>query len=149
MSKVVELIDEAKHQCGIESDYALADAIDVGRQAISDARKGRFVPGPYILLRLAKMANRDIGQVIAEIEAERETRPKRLEWLRHHMHTALMVAIVVTSVMTMPEKANAASMTYEANNSQTTNYRVFCFVVLCMDVLKCRYRFQRRDCRGF
>lgn len=72
MSKVVELIDEAKHQCGIESDYALADAIDVGRQAISDARKGRFVPGPYILLRLAKMANRDIGQVIAEIEAERD-----------------------------------------------------------------------------
>ncbi len=116
MSKVVQLIEAARNAEGITSDNALAERLDVGRQHVSNWRKGT-VPEPYVLLRLAEMAGEDPAKAIAEVAAEREKHPERRKWLENFRTAACVAAsILVTLFVTTPEKSYAESVDTEAKS---------------------------------
>lgn len=108
MNMIAALLDEAKARQGLSSDNALAATLDVGRARISHIRQGRYIPGGYVLLRLAVMAGRDPARTIAAIEAEAEQRPTRKEWLKKFAGGTAAAMLGVTLFAAQAPKAQAA-----------------------------------------
>ena len=117
MSKAIELIEAAKEAAGLRSDNALATEIGVPRQTISEIKRGKHAPSAYIVMRLATMAGVDPLQAIADLETEREKDPVRVRWLENFRTAACVAAsVLVTMLVTTPEKAYAESIDTEAQS---------------------------------
>lgn len=79
--KTKELLLECKIAAKVSSDYALAKALGLHRQLISDYMSGKRVPDAYAAVRIALLLKRDPAEIIATIEAETEKNPaKRAFW---------------------------------------------------------------------
>ena len=113
MTKVVELLDAAKAAMGVTSDYAIAQELGIGRARVSEYRKGSYSPEAYVVLRLAQIAGEDPAKAIADVAAEREKHPDRKRWLENFRTAACWIGLaIVTTFVTPPENAHAASMRY-------------------------------------
>lgn len=85
---VNELLDQAKKALNVDSDYALAKAMEIDRGDIAHYRKGKMIPNVYAATRLAVVLDRDPIQLIAEIEAATEkNEKKRGFWQRFLSHS--------------------------------------------------------------
>ena len=65
------LLDEIKTAKGIESDYKLAQVLEVRQQTITNYRSGRNQMSDEIAYRAARMLGRAPGPVMAQIAGER------------------------------------------------------------------------------
>lgn len=74
MSTTTALLDRIKSQTGLNSDYAIAKALGISRQAVSHYRTGKNQldsNGVFIAAELLGMNHAEILSVLASIEAER------------------------------------------------------------------------------
>lgn len=71
MHTQTDLLDIAKEQAGIPSDYALAKRLNVTRQSISNMRAGRRIMTDEMALDLADLARLPAGYVLACLNVER------------------------------------------------------------------------------
>lgn len=91
--KPTEYLDAAKARLNIESDYALAKALELPPQSIPAMRKGtRNVPLD-VAFRIAITLEIDPAQVVADLEEQREKNEKRRGfWRSFQSRAACMVA---------------------------------------------------------
>ena len=80
-NRINELLDEAKKKTGTQSDYKLAQVLELTTQNISEYRHGRVKPDAYACARIAAAINKDPMELIAEIEGETaKSQAKRDFW---------------------------------------------------------------------
>jgi hypothetical protein len=89
MTSTNVLLDKAKEALGLESDYALAKALEVNNGTIAGYRKGTRQPDAYAAARLALALGRDPLELIAEIEAEHARTPTARAWWRTFLSSGL------------------------------------------------------------
>lgn len=78
---LVKLLDLARERANLPSDYALAAAIGITRQRVSQMRSRRDNPGDGVVIRLAELAELDPGYALACMHAVRAKRtPERKAW---------------------------------------------------------------------
>jgi len=93
--KPSEYFDAAKERLNIESDYALAKALELPPQSIPAMRKGtRNVPLD-VAFRLAITLELDPAQVVADLEEQREKNEKRRGFWRSFQSRAVCTAAVL------------------------------------------------------
>lgn len=82
MATTQNLLDRAKKHQGIQSDYRLAQLLNVAKTAVTNYRVGRSIPNDEIGARLAELAGDSPISVVAELHAERApTSALRSLWL--------------------------------------------------------------------
>ncbi|WP_153111050.1 hypothetical protein [Propionivibrio limicola] len=113
MTKVIELLDAVKKAKGIETNYALAKALELPTQRISDYYKGNRFPDATACLQIAKALGMEFGRVsaIVQLEAEKDEKKRGL-WEDYFKSiggyaASIALATIVTSIMT-PSPAEAA-----------------------------------------
>lgn len=77
MSKAKELLLECKIKLGIQTDYKLAQALEIHTGRVADYMNGKRAPDAYTCVRMALILGRDPAEVIAEVEADTEKNDKR------------------------------------------------------------------------
>lgn len=108
MENINKLLDAAKHAKGVTSDYALAKALELPTQRVSDYYKGSRVPDEFACLQIAKALGRPLDSVIATVKAATEKDEKRREVWENYMKSiggiaaAVFITIsrIVTGIMT-------------------------------------------------
>jgi transcriptional regulator with XRE-family HTH domain len=90
--KTVQYLDAVKRRLGISSDYALAQALDLTKQSISQLRGGAAVMSPTTAARVAAILEIDPLRVIADAELERGSDAQLWRRLRDAA-AAVLVAI--------------------------------------------------------
>ncbi|RJG00955.1 DUF3693 domain-containing protein [Noviherbaspirillum sedimenti] len=95
-----QLIDAAKQQGGLTSDYKLAQALGVSTGRVSSLRNGDKAADEAEIAMLADMAGIDLHIALAAVHKNREKNPaKRAYWEKISMQFA-SVALAVTLVFT-------------------------------------------------
>ncbi|WP_455342460.1 DUF3693 domain-containing protein [Variovorax durovernensis] len=125
MQTLDQLLDRAKKAQGIDSDYRLAQLLEVSKNAITNYRHGKSRPDDEVALRLAALINRDPASVIAELHAERAKTPElRQLWLRmanqlRHAVAAVMFAVgaAMFVIAGSPTSAEASTGTAQAHST--------------------------------
>ena len=110
---ISELLDLAKKNNNLESDYALHKMAGITKQQISAFRIGRENPGTYEIFRLAILAGQEPAQCIAEIKAQTEKNPtKRDFWrdFRQHAGKAAVIALALTFTPSWSTDAHASQV---------------------------------------
>jgi len=81
MFSVADLLERAKENAHLGSDYRLAKVLRINQSAISNYRAGRL-PSVEILEALCALSGDDAGLVVAQVEAARAADgPVRAMWL--------------------------------------------------------------------
>lgn len=118
-----ELLLECKIAKNVSTDYALAGALKIPRERISDYMAGRRVPDKYACFRIAEALGREPSDVIAEIEAE--TDEKHREFWRDFLQRrgllglAAGISLLSCSVFYAPD-AGAAELLSNADAHNDT-----------------------------
>ena len=83
MFSVNEFLDRAKRGAGVESDYALAKAVGVGRANVSNWRNDRTAPDGRAIMKLCELSGDDPEHVAACIQSMRAANDDEAElWQR-------------------------------------------------------------------
>lgn len=100
METIKKLLDDVKKAKGVESDYALAKALDLQRGHICDYYKGKRHPNEFACLRIAKAMSRDYSEIsaIVRMEAEKDE-TRREEWRSYFKSIGGMAASVMLAVL--------------------------------------------------
>lgn len=77
MSKAKELLLECKIKLGVQTDYKLAQALQINRGIVSDYMSGKRTPDAYACVRIALILNRNPAEIIAIVEEESEKNAQR------------------------------------------------------------------------
>lgn len=96
-----ELLDRAKAQHGIASDYKLAQVVGVAKSAIQNYRVGRSHPDDRVAARLAELTGEDAGEIAAWMQVERaRDDDARAMWrgVAERLHRAGLAAAVILSL---------------------------------------------------
>lgn len=110
---LIELIEKAKTRANIPSDYALAKALGIERQIISQWRKGNRHPSNEEAVQLATLAGLPEMQVIALIELQTANSEKKRKFWEHYIESrgiaaCLTMTALAASIVLMPEPAEAS-----------------------------------------
>ena len=111
--EVMEIVERAKTKADLPSDYALAKAMGIERQVISQWRGGKRHPSNEEAVQLATLAGLDEMQVIAEIELRTAKNDKKKAFWQHYIESRsitaclTMTALACTIILT-PEPAEAS-----------------------------------------
>ncbi|HEY9102528.1 hypothetical protein [Chitinimonas sp.] len=74
--KINDVLDEAKQILGTTEDTKLAAEMGTYLQRVTNWRNSKGEPDIYAIWRLAEITGRDVMEIMAIIEAEREKRPE-------------------------------------------------------------------------
>jgi transcriptional regulator with XRE-family HTH domain len=113
MHTIDQLLDLARSANDLPSDYKLAQALDLGRQSISNYRTGRNLPDPEVCRRLAYLAKLDPDYVLCCVESARTTDEKTsAQWTRIAARlqagAGAAAAVILSALfLSSPEPANA------------------------------------------
>ncbi len=88
MNKTRELLIQCKKKLGIETDYKLAQAMEIHRARISAYMAGKETPDFYTCLRIAEILDREPTIVIAEVQADTEKNEQRKSFFKRILHHA-------------------------------------------------------------
>jgi hypothetical protein len=102
MSKAKELLLECKVKLGIQSDYKLAQALELHTARISAYMNGEETPDAYPCDRKALVLEKDPPDLIAELKAEPEKNEKRREFWRNCLARAKQAATLGTLALLFP-----------------------------------------------
>ena len=113
MENVRKLLDEVKAKKNLSSDNALASALGLRRQRISDFYKGERTPDNYVCKQIAEILQRPLAVVIATVEMDAEKDESRREVWRDYFKsisrqaaaTALSLLFVILSSTPTPAEA--------------------------------------------
>jgi hypothetical protein len=112
-----QLLDVAKSQQGLTSDYSLAQRLGVTPARVSDLRKGRRDAELTEIFMLADMAGIDPHIAAAAVHREREKNPaKRAYWEKISMQFAMAMLMVSLISIGFPTDANAQTTVYPSIN---------------------------------
>lgn len=117
MKTTIRYLDEAKVVLDIESDYAMAQFLGVGRSAISGYRTGSRIIDDYAAAKIAGVLGIDPMLVIAAANAEREKTADRKEYWKNFYERlggvaaslAFVTFIVTSAPLPAPETLNIHS----------------------------------------
>jgi len=77
-----DLLDLAKHQAGIPTDYKLAQVLGVDQTTVTAWRKHRARPAPQALARLAELCRLNADILLLFLQVDRaQTEGERERWL--------------------------------------------------------------------
>jgi len=117
MSHTRDMIDRLKALRGVDSDYAIAEALGITRAAISSYRRGISHADDRIAVLLADAVGEDRLKTIARINADRAKKAEeRAFWKR----IAAAAAIVLAVYTAMPGVAFTRSGSAIAKNEHLT-----------------------------
>jgi len=94
-----EYLNAAKQALDVSSDYALAKALDVPKQKISDYYKGKWSPDDETCARLALALNLPIGEVLADIRAQTAKTDKAREFWRSFLGRMRQAGAILSLVI--------------------------------------------------
>lgn len=78
----VQYVDAVKKELGISSDYAVAKALGVSKQAVSRYMKGNGYFDDYVAIRVARTLRIDPLKVITDVNIQRADNPEvKAVWL--------------------------------------------------------------------
>lgn len=77
METIKSLLDQAKAAKGVESEYALAKALELTKQQVSEYYKGKVIPSEFACLQIAKALGRNYEEIKAIVRIEAEKDEKR------------------------------------------------------------------------
>lgn len=107
--KPSEYFDAAKERLNIESDYALAKALELPNGSIPAMRKGtRNVPLD-VAFRIAITLELDPAQVVADLEEQREKNEKRRGFWRSFQSRAACMAAALSLTLVLLLSATCGS----------------------------------------
>lgn len=118
--KTNEYLDAAKVRLGIESDYALAKHLEIQRQSMTGLRDGSRHMPLDVAFRLAIILEIDPAHLLAEIEAEREKKPKKAAFWRSFLQRAAMLAVLVCTLA-----ASSIATSTSAQNGSAFRRRLY------------------------
>lgn len=107
----VELLERARNKLMVKSDYALAKALGIPNNRMSDYLKGKRVLDEYACFKIAEVLEDSPSRVMARILAETsKNEDKRLYFQRFFMIAGLWIILVPASLVysTSSEAAFAA-----------------------------------------
>lgn len=82
MFSVANLLERAKKNANIESDYRLAKVISINQSAFGNYKAGRSWPSDKVLAQLCALSGDDVGVIVAQVQAERAQSPEgKSMWL--------------------------------------------------------------------
>ena len=93
-----EYLDATKAKIGAQSDYELAQRLEIPRQRISAIRKGREPVDNYMAMKIAITLELDPASVIADIESQREKNEKRRAFWTGFLQRAAVVAALACTL---------------------------------------------------
>lgn len=115
--EIGEILDRAKSANGIKTDMALADALGVGRAAVSAWRHGQRLPDPVQCATLAGLSGMPLAQVMGIVgEARAISREEKAVWRKLAGSVALLLCAIGFSGAT-PGKAYAVSVSESGHRS--------------------------------
>ncbi|TAG01270.1 MAG: hypothetical protein EAZ43_11750 [Betaproteobacteria bacterium] len=79
---VIELLDKAKKNAGIETDYALAQRIGASRSMVSHWRKEISAPEAEGAMKLAVLAGEEPLRALAICEFAKTRKPEKMDFWR-------------------------------------------------------------------
>lgn len=106
--KTREYLDAARTAANVPSDYALAKRLEISRGNLCDVRKGKRGLPLDAIYRLAIILEMDPGQLVAELEAERETNPGKAEFWRSFLSRAALLLATVACTLVLSFSAGRA-----------------------------------------
>ena len=118
MFSIAQLLDSAKANARIESDYRLAKVLRINPSAISNYRTGVSLPNVEIIEALCALSGDDAGLIVAHVEAARaKPGPVRAMWEKVALRlaagatTAILSVCFAISLIAMPARdARAATV---------------------------------------
>ncbi len=103
--KTADYLDALKARLSLSSDYALAKRLDTSTAAVSNYRRGKRTFDALMAYRVAELLDLDPMRVLADMEAERATRPEvRQVWAdiaARFKDAAIVAAMAVGGAMTL------------------------------------------------
>lgn len=122
--KTKELLLECKIKLAVQTDYKLAQQLEIPRARISDYMAGRRRPDTYGTTRIALCLGRDPAMIAAEIEVEAEKNPIRAAFWRDFLarastHKSIMLALLYGGTLFIagtPSASNAVEIKATSHN---------------------------------
>jgi len=111
MKSTIMYVDEAKAKMSIESDYAMAKWLGVGRAAVSNWRVGRNVIDDYAAAKIAEVLELNPMEIIAAANIEREKDEERKRfWQKYWERLGGIAAgfILAVNLIMTPTPSEAA-----------------------------------------
>jgi len=112
MSVTIELIDKLKESLGVSSDYAVAKALGITTQRMSNYRTGRNNFDNLMVFKVCDILQIDPGETLVRINAERSKRPaEKQAWeeiLKKITSTAAALVLVLQGLLGSPVDAIAS-----------------------------------------
>jgi transcriptional regulator with XRE-family HTH domain len=148
MFSIANLLDRAKAQANIESDYRLAKVLRINQSALSNYRHGRALPGVEMIESLCALSGDDAGLMVAQVEAARAADgPVRNMWLsvaarlRGAASTAILSVCFAIALIAFPA-SDARAVTVDAYKTGSVNllYIVESTIFTVGDFLRVRLR---------
>lgn len=100
MFSIANLLERAKAQANIESDYRLSKVLSINQSAISNYRIGRSWPNDKILSQLCALSGDDVAVVAAQVQAERaQSDEGKTMWLMIAKRLSGVASTAILSVL--------------------------------------------------
>lgn len=117
-------LDAVKAQLNIESDYALAKRLEIGRARIVEMRNGARPVPLDIAFKVAIALQLDPAQVVADLEEQREKNEKRRDFWRSFLSRAPMLIAVLACTLALNFSATCGSVenTLFGRNNRRFNF---------------------------
>lgn len=114
MKTTLEYLQAVKEKLGIESDYALANALDLTREAISSYKLKKSIMNDDTCAKVAEILEIDVFMLITLANYERsKTEDRKRYWSNlyqtaaKNLATALSIVVVSLGLISMPNEAKA------------------------------------------
>jgi hypothetical protein len=127
MFSVANLLDRAKAQAGIDSDYRLSKILQINQTRLSNYRSGRSLPNVELIEALCALSGDDAGLIVAQVEAARAADgPVRNMWLsvaarlRGAAQTAILSVCFAIALIAFPA-SDARAVTVDAYKTGSVN----------------------------
>lgn len=122
-----QLLDAAKQQEGLTSDYELAQRLGVSTGRISQLRSGIRAADEAEISMLADMAKIDVHIALAAVHRDREKNPaKRAYWEKIAMQFSMAMLLVSVCLLTVfPRPAEAAAHSLHATNYAKSETHIY------------------------
>lgn len=76
MFSIANLLERAKQNANLESDYRLSKVLSINQSALGNYKAGRSWPNDKILAQLCALSGDDVALVAAQVQAERSQSPE-------------------------------------------------------------------------
>lgn len=100
MFSIANLLERAKENARLESDYRLAKVLSINQSALSNYKAGRSWPNDKILGQLCALSGDDVAVIAAQIQAERaQSEEGKTMWLMVAKRLAGGASTAILSVL--------------------------------------------------